>query len=277
MKFPNRTSDSLMQAAMVLGVIVLSPYAMMTRSGCEDEPVARDRGAPGVTKPPAHQVKHQVAAHETASPEPEPEDEQPPYQCMLPDVLIPTSEGCDEHSGYPQCKWAVPDVQEGPYRIWRYTTPTHRWGRPALVTLVLATAREYHRLTGEPVTVGDLDAPGNRHQTHDRGVDVDLYLPGRMATENMGKGRYEDNYRGQSPSYVDKCRQRVGLLARILATCSDGDIRIYYNDEPVIDSFRDWFEEQGLVTSFDAPMVPHNKLHLFHFHVTVAEDLHVIH
>jgi hypothetical protein len=126
---------------------------------------------------------------------------------------------------------------------------------------------------GEKVTVGDLDAPGGRHRTHSNGVDVDLYLPRLMAAQNMGKGRFVDNYAGRSALHVAGCRERVLDLARMLATCSQGRLRIYYNDPPVIEAFLDWFGAEGLASPFGRPIEPHNDLHRFHFHVTIDEDL----
>jgi hypothetical protein len=270
-----RTLDSILQATMVMAVIVMSPYAMFATKGCGGE---RGQPAPDAAAPEPASV---IASADDPEPEPEPGPAAARpggYACEVPAVEIPRSEGCEAHEPYPACKWKIPDPEPGgPYAIWRYTTSQNRWGRPALVTLALAAAREYASLhPGEPVTLGDLDAPGDRHRTHASGVDVDLYLPGRMARENMGKSRWEDNYAGQSKSYVHKCRDRVLDLAKILAACANGRIRIYYNDPPVIEAFLDWFGKQGLVTPFAAAMEPHNELHLFHFHATIPEDLEVL-
>ncbi|HEY8427017.1 MAG TPA: hypothetical protein VIL20_01530, partial [Sandaracinaceae bacterium] len=116
-------------------------------------------------------------------------------------------------------------------------------------------------------------APGPRHQTHDRGVDVDLYLVDAMMTRNEGRGRYVSNYEHRSRSEVRRLREKVLDLARILAVCANGQIRIYYNDPEVVRAFREWFDARGLVSSFGRPMRPHNRLHEFHFHLTVPEGI----
>ena len=258
---------------MVIAVIVMSPYAMFASKGCagESEPARSD-----ADREPAAVVEEPEPR--PAPPEPEPPAAQAGFACTVPDVEIPRSEGCAGGEPYPSCRWKIPDPgPESGFAIWRNTTDAHRWARASLVSLVLAAADEYARLhPGEPLTIGDLDAPGDRHRTHSSGVDVDLYLPGRMATENKGKGRWVDNYGDRSRSYVDKSRARVLDLAKILARCTGGRIRIFYNDPPVIDSFLSWFAEQGLETPFKAAMAKHNELHLFHFHVTIPEDLEVL-
>ena len=133
------------------------------------------------------------------------------------------------------------------------------------------------RWPGEHVTVGDLDAEGPRHQTHDHGVDVDLYLLHAMADRNEAGRPQTDNYRGLSRRTVRLHRARVLDLAKILARCSGGRLRIYYADREVVDAFRTWFTEAGLHTDV-APqaMQMHNDLHRFHFHVSVAEDLAIL-
>lgn len=199
------------------------------------------------------------------------------YACLQPDLPIPAEDGCDEGRPYPACRWQLPDPREvsaSYYRIWRNTTPEHRWARPGLVSLILAAAREYAaRWPEEQLIVGDLDAPGPRHQTHDRGVDVDLYLPDAMIARNDGGGRYPDNYEGRPAEEVALLRARVMDLARILASCSRGQLRIYYNDPEIVDAFVAWTEEQGMASSVGPPMTMHNRLHRFHFHMTVAEDI----
>jgi len=143
-----------------------------------------------------------------------------------------------------------------------------------LVALLVTTAAEMQRhVPDQPFVIGDLDAPGPRHSTHDHGVDADLYLPGTLMVENAGGGEYEDNYATLSPAAVEAKRATVLLLAQVLATCTAGDLRIYYNDEIVRRRFLRWFEERGYVSSFGAPMQGHNHLHDFHFHVSVPEDL----
>ena len=143
--------------------------------------------------------------------------------------------------------------------------------------LLLATAREYSQhYPGERLDIGDLDAHGDRHNTHDRGVDVDLYLPGMMLADNAGGGSYPNNYRGREPLHVRSMQARVETLARILAQCSEGRLRIYYNDRAVVQRFNAWFEETGLRSPFGAPMQLHNDLHKFHFHVTVPADFETL-
>jgi len=288
-----RTLDSLFQATMVMAVIVMSPYAMFAAKGCADgntqtsgtedapRPAAVDAPQPTAAEPAAADPGSATADPGSAALSPSkgsPALEPDAYACVVPRISIPRSAGCEAAEPYPSCRWKVPDPAPGnPFAIWRYTTGSHRWARASLVSLVLATAREYASLyPGERVTLGDLDAPGDRHNTHENGVDADFYLPGRMATENMGKGRRVDNYADRSKSYVEKSRARVLDLARILAACAGGRIRIYYNDPPVIDSVLAWFGKRGLETPFEAPMKPHNDLHLFHFHATIPEDLPVL-
>lgn len=199
------------------------------------------------------------------------------YACLQPALPVVEEAACARGEPYPACRWRLPDEPDanGLYTIWRNTTPEHRWARPGLVSLVLAAAREYAmRWPGEHVTIGDLDAPGPRHQTHDRGVDVDLYLEHAMADRNEpGRGQV-DNYYGLSRRAVALHRARVMDLGKILATCSRGRLRIYYADREVVDAFRAWFDAQGLVTDVAAQaMQMHNALHRFHYHMTVAEDL----
>ena len=198
------------------------------------------------------------------------------YACVLPPLAIARDPRCDEGASYPDCRWQLPDdaVANGLYTIWRSTTPDHRWARPGLVTLVMAAAREYQRRwPGEHLTIGDLDAAGPRHQTHDRGVDVDLYLEHAMLDVNEGPHRYLDNYANRSPSEVAELRARVTDLAHILATCAHGRLRIYYNDPDVLGPFLAWFEAHGFVSDVGPAMTMHNRLHRFHFHMTVPEDL----
>jgi len=201
-----------------------------------------------------------------------PEDED--YVCRRPAIEIPRSEGCDDGRPYPHCRWYLPDPEGDEYEIWRNTIDDHRWARPGLVSLVLTAAAEYRRRwPGEHLTIGDLDAPGPRHQTHDRGVDVDLYLTEAMIARNEGGGRYPDNYEHRSRREVRSLRARVMDLAKILATCADGQIRIYYNDPDLIRPFRAWFEERGYESSVGRPMRMHNDLHRFHFHLTIPEEM----
>lgn len=199
------------------------------------------------------------------------------YACLQPALHVTEDPACARGEPYPACRWELPseEANGGLYRVWRNTTPEHRWGRPGLVSLVLAAAREYaERWPGEQLTIGDLDAPGPRHQTHNRGVDVDLYLPHAMADRNE-EGRIPfDNYHGLSRRQIRLHRDRVMDLGKLLATCSHGRLRIYYADRPVVDEFRTWFTEQGMVSDVAAQaMQMHNALHRFHFHMTVADDL----
>lgn len=188
---------------------------------------------------------------------------------------VAISQACAEGAGYPRCRWQLPEP--GPsdgYRIWRNTTPEHRWARPGLVAMLLRVTATFRKAYPDVLlTIGDLDAPGPRHQTHDRGVDVDVYLEDSMIARNDGGGLYPDNYLGKSEEQVASLRHRVMTLGQALALCSHGDLRIYYNDQVVVDEFRHWFAQQGLTTSFSFAMLPHNELHRFHFHVRVAETL----
>jgi len=198
------------------------------------------------------------------------------YECVVPRLEVPHDPRCESGEPYPACRWQLPGAAAAAdlYVVWRNTTPEHRWGRPSLVALVLATAREYQaRWPGEHLTIGDLDAPGPRHQTHDRGVDVDLYLEHAMLDVNDGGHAYVENYVGRSDDEVRGLRERVMDLARILATCARGRLRIYYNDPEIVTPFVAWFAEQGLESDVGPAMMMHNRLHRFHFHVTVPEDL----
>jgi hypothetical protein len=198
------------------------------------------------------------------------------YECALPAIDVARDPRCASGEPYPRCRWQLPDdtAASGLYVVWRNTTPEHRWARPGLVTLVLAAAREYQaRWPGEHLTVGDLDAAGPRHQTHDRGVDVDLYLEHAMLDVNAGGRDYVDNYASRSADEVEGLRDRVMDLARILATCSRGRLRIYYNDPEIVTPFVAWFAESGFVSDVGPAMMMHNRLHRFHFHMTVPEDL----
>ncbi len=212
---------------------------------------------------------------EAAPPQPQSEEPEAEYLCRPFQVEVPASDGCARGEPYPACRWQLPDPPEGaPYAIWRNTTPDHRWGRPGLVSLILASAAEYVRHhPGEHRVVGDLDAPGPRHQTHSHGVEVDLYLVDAMMTRNEGRGRYVRNYENRSRSEVRRLRERVMDLARILAVCAEGQIRIYYTDPEIVRPFREWFEARGLQSSVGLPMRPHNHLHEFHFHLTVPEEI----
>lgn len=203
------------------------------------------------------------------------EESQDEYRCRPFAVEVPRADACASGEPYPACRWQLPDPPaEAPYAIWRNTTPEHRWARPGLVSLILASAADYaRRWPGERLTVGDLDAPGPRHSTHDRGVDVDLYLVDAMMTRNEGRGRYVNNYETRSRTEVRRLRERVMDLARILAVCAHGEIRIYYNDPEIVRPFREWFDARGLRSSVGLPMRPHNRLHEFHFHLTVADEL----
>jgi hypothetical protein len=198
------------------------------------------------------------------------------YQCALPAIPITRDPRCESGAAYPECRWQLPDTPDaqGLWVVWRNTTPEHRWARPGLVTLVMTAAAEYQRRwPGEHVTIGDLDAPGPRHQTHDRGVDVDMYLEEAMLDRNEGPRQYVDNYAGRAASEVVAMRARVTDLARILATCANGRLRIYYNDPEVLEPFVAWFAEHGFVSDVGPAMMMHNRLHRFHFHMTVPEDL----
>ena len=195
--------------------------------------------------------------------------------CRMPPMPIARPAACAAGAVYPECKWAMPDTHEvgGLYTRWRNTIDEHTWGRPALVGVLLATAHAFRaRFPNQELLVGDLDAPGPRHVTHKTGVDVDLYLPNTLLVENLGARRYRPNYRTMSNVNIEHARHRVEALARILAVCTEGRVRIYYNDTIVRDRFHAWFDARGLVTPFGRPMQRHNPLHDFHFHVSIGED-----
>lgn len=240
-------------------------------------PASADAGPPAIAAAPedagpAHDPRF---APDGAILEP-PADED--FACLEPrlPIAVPRDPACDAGAPYPRCRWQLPTGREsgGLWRTWRNTTDDHRWARPGLVSLIMAATAEYRRRwPGEVVTVGDLDAAGPRHQTHDRGVDVDLYLEHAMIAQNIGGGRYPDNYERRSAREVRLLRARVLDLAKILATCSRGQLRIYYNDPELVRDFRAWFDARGMHSEVGPPMLQHNPLHRFHFHMTVAEDI----
>lgn len=198
------------------------------------------------------------------------------YRCLTPRLEVPRDLACDHDAPYPDCRWQLPDDESSRrwYRVWRNTTPEHRWAQPGLVSLVMAAAREHTlRWPGHHVTIGDLDAPGPRHQTHDLGHDVDLYLEHAMLDSNIGGGRYIATYEGRPSRVVALLRAEVLDLARILATCARGHIRIYYNDPEIIVPFLSWFDGHGMVSDVGPAMVEHNRLHRFHFHMTIADGM----
>ena len=171
----------------------------------------------------------------------------------------------------------APEDAEYLYQRWQLTTEEHWWGSKGLVSLILAASAEYQKkFPGEVLVVGDLDAPGPRHSTHRRGMDVDLYLPGMMIAENLGNSRHPSNYRGRPSWQVQAMRERVVELAKILAFCTEGQVRIYYNDIPVERDFLEWFTRHGYESPFGSPMLEHNKLHEFHFHVSIPEGMEPI-
>jgi hypothetical protein len=207
---------------------------------------------------------------------PMPQDE---YRCDIAEVDANPSGACARGAPYPFCHWELPSPRAVGhiYATWRNTADEHRSGRPALVSLAIATAAEYaRRFPGETLAIGDLDAPGPRHETHESGVDVDLYLPGAMAVENLGQHERVENYTELNSLQLRMHRARVETLARILATCTEGRVRIFYNDEEVQERFLAWYREQGYESEFGGPMQAHNDLHRFHFHVTIPEDLRVL-
>jgi hypothetical protein len=200
----------------------------------------------------------------------------PVPRCPSPIVQVAATEPCASGAPYPDCRWRLPepDAAGHAHERWRNTRPEHWWGRPALVSTILSIAHGYaDRFPGERIVVGDLDAPGPRHSTHDRGVDVDLYLPGIMESDNTGSGSYPSNYVSR-PHLTNRLRRaRVQHLARLLASCTGGAVRIYYNDPPVSAQFTPWFQAHGFVSPFGRAMQAHNALHRFHFHVTIDEGL----
>lgn len=278
---PNKRLPLALVVLATLGALIALGVVLVPVSA--DEPAGRPAtfadaspaAPPGtdVARAPGPQGEQGEPTPEPAA-EPEAAEAPAPYACRVPDVEIPRSRGCAWGLGYPQCKWGLPEPGEGgDYTRWRLTTRDHWWGRPGLVTFLLATAAEHRRrFPDHELAIGDLDAPGPRHATHRRGQDVDLYLPGRMLVDNPGGYRYPSNYEGKTDEEVAAMRAHVEELARILASCADGRVRIYYNDPPVERSFLGWYAGRGLSTPFEAPMMEHNDLHRFHFHVTIPED-----
>lgn len=256
-----------MRRAVRVGVVLLAVAAVSTAvvlSASGDDPI--------VTPEPVAPA----AARAPTIEEPFDWDE---FECRVPAVTIGVRPECETGAAYPDCRWRIVDPVDAHhlYGVWHNTDEWARSARPALVALVLATANDYARLyPGEMLVIGDLDAPGPRHQTHDRGRDVDLYLPGRMIAENRGSGEYPSNYLYRGSLERRMLRARVESLAKILSACSDGRVRIYYNDPPVNDRIRRWFSDRGYDSPFGKPIRHHNDLHRFHFHVTVPEDLPVL-
>lgn len=247
----------------------------------EDPPASPDESPPDEAPEPATTAESPSNADEADPAQPQEAGAAPsPYRCVVPPIPIPRPRECERGRSYPQCKWQMPHatLSEGRYRRWRNTIMEHWWGRPALVSYLLASLDDYERAFPEQVVaVGDLDAPGPRHRTHDNGVDFDIYLLGALMVENAGAGAYPSNYEGKSDEEVEALRERVETLARILATCAGGKIRIYYNDEVVIERFLAWYGEQSFPENpFGAPMRTHNHLHDFHFHATIPEDLPIL-
>ncbi|QQR89389.1 MAG: hypothetical protein IPJ88_14455 [Myxococcales bacterium] len=188
--------------------------------------------------------------------------------CEMPELDIPKTEACNLGRVYPECKWQIPEQEqaEGLYVLWERTPPAERWGSPTLVKLALKAAYAYTKAyPGERLTVGDLDAPPDQHKTHNRGMDMDLYLRGSMLSTVEGGG----NYRSRSTFEQRMLRARVFDLAKILAQCAQGQIRIYYNDEVVMRWFNPWFWARGWRPPFGQAMVAHNHSHDYHMHVTV--------
>jgi len=256
-------------------IVVLLASACGQAGASEREPVEETAEETSEAQPMVEPVEPPEAEHEA---EDEAEPAPPPYSCVTPAIPIPRPRECVRGHGYPRCKWQMPHatLSDGRYRRWRNTIMEHWWARPALVATVLAVADAFEQeFPDQVLAIGDLDAPGPRHTTHDRGVDVDIYMLGAMMVENAGRGRYPNNYEGKSEEEVEDLRQRVETLARIFATCTNGQLRIYYNDEVVLERFLAWYEEQGFPESeeFEAPMRKHNRLHEFHFHITVPEEL----
>ncbi len=60
------------------------------------------------------------------------------FACLVPRLPIVRDAACDRGEPYPACRWQLPDEEAsgGLHRIWRNTTPEHRWARPALVSVV---------------------------------------------------------------------------------------------------------------------------------------------
>jgi hypothetical protein len=253
--------------------------AAAVASGLWIEPVAPGEAGDGAAEGSPAAARVPAATSERAGEPPDVARDRrvgPEYACRVPEVVIHRKSACDDGLPYPACKWQLPQPYraERTYTIWRNTVEEHLWGRPALIAVVLGAAEEYARhYPGEVLAVGDLDAAGPRHETHDQGVDVDLYLPGVMEVENLGGGEYAENYRGFDRLARRTQRARVETLARVLATCTQGRVRIYYNDADVRHRFQRWVNEQGLRSPFGRTMQPHNDLHRFHFHVTVPKDL----
>ncbi len=201
------------------------------------------------------------------------------HACTVPGLDVAPSDPCATGAGYPACTWRIPDARDAgaEHGLWRNTADDHRRGRPALVALLLAASVEYaRRYPGERVVIGDLDAPGPRHETHENGVDADVYLPNTMEVENLPGNELVENYATLTPLFRLVRQERVETLARALATCSNGRLRILYNDADVRRRFLLWYRDRGFTTPFGAPMRAHNDLHRFHFHVSIPEDLEVL-
>ncbi len=257
-----------------------SPEPASTGEPAPEQPANGNGNTPGGNEIGAEETPRsdEVAEAEPLDEEAAPPAQPPrPYQCITPPIPIPRPRECVRGRGYPRCKWQMPHatLSGGRYRRWRNTIMEHWWGRPSLVAYILASLDDYERVFPEQVVaVGDLDAPGPRHRTHDNGVDFDIYLLGALMVENAGAGNYPNNYEGKSDEEIEALRQRVETLARVFASCAEGKIRIYYNDPVVLERFHTWYDTQGFEPNpFGRPMQAHNRLHDFHFHVTIPEDL----
>ena len=263
------------QSTLLLGQSLLL-IVIWGCSGVEPAtPGAEEIHPPQLATAPAR-VDEEVQSASPPPPEYHEDPQEPVYRCQVPPLPIPRPRECKRNRSYPECKWQIPHATlvQGRYRRWRNTIMEHWWGRDHLVSYVLAVADDFHRAHPEQVlAVGDLDAPGPRHQTHDNGVDVDLYLLGAMRFENTGGGRYLSNYEEKADEEIEALRSRVESLAKILAVCANGQLRIYYNDEVIIERFHTWYAKQNYPPNpFGLPMQAHNALHEFHFHVTILED-----
>lgn len=199
------------------------------------------------------------------------------FACALPrGVDLPPR--CDAQDT-DACRVHLPDPSEVGhlYGRWRSTSTAEQWGRPALVELLLRTAGEYAYLfPGERLVIGDLDAKGSRHTSHDRGIDADLYLPDTMEADNRGRHRVVDTYADLPELHVRMLRARVETLAQVLTECSGGRVRIYYNDAWLRRRFLTWFESRGLRSPFGRALQGHNETHRYHFHVSLDERVEAL-
>lgn len=130
----------------------------------------------------------------------------------------------------------------------KYNTPGEDWGKPALVNMLIAVAQSWQS-TGKPkIQIGDLSGKCRQaggHASHDRGIDVDIDLPGGMMVDGS---RYNP--------------QLAIDLAKEFITCGATDIG--YEDPQVLQTVNAWASENGY-----PGRIKDWSGHADHFHVRI--------